>query len=444
MSSTAVVAIFIPVVLRISQNRGTSASRLMMPLSFAALISGMLTLVATAPNLVVNAELIRQGAQGFGFFSFTPFGLPLLALGIVYMLFARSLLAPRTEPPARRTVVRACSEWIEQYSLAEREKRARVSSDSPLVGKRLDELSLRSAGVNILAIERGTGFAAKMLRPTAATELRLTTSCSPMCTSPSEGIDKLWHSLKLEPLPLERDRELFRRPFSGDWRGGSHPAGRIQADRPNRARSQSSLRIRPHRHRLAARQQGGRTRTARGEAEDRRHSAADRLLVRHSQSPVRYGRHRRTEHAGGTAGRSSCRAAGAACAGRTRAGGRADDKRPGAERSGRADRLPADGAFRLRRFQQRLPLHQLEEPRPDRRHVAVLAGLAEDGRGRPRCRRGGQSGRRRRAASRAGDLVRHHRGARPVHLQYGHGRADGARGAGHRQGSREPRPIRSR
>jgi di/tricarboxylate transporter len=70
MSSTAVVAIFIPVVLRISKNRGTAPSRLMMPLSFAALISGMLTLVATAPNLVVNAELIRQGAQGFGFFSF--------------------------------------------------------------------------------------------------------------------------------------------------------------------------------------------------------------------------------------------------------------------------------------------------------------------------------------------------------------------------------------
>lgn len=101
MSSTAVVAIFIPVVLRISQNRGTAPSRLMMPLSFAALISGMLTLVATAPNLVVNAELIRQGAQGFGFFSFTPFGLPLLALGIVYMLLARGLLASRTGlPPA--------------------------------------------------------------------------------------------------------------------------------------------------------------------------------------------------------------------------------------------------------------------------------------------------------------------------------------------------------
>ena len=76
MSSTAVVAIFIPVVLLISANRGVSPSRLMMPLSFAALISGMLTLVATAANLVVNAELIRQGAAGFGFFGLRRLGCP--------------------------------------------------------------------------------------------------------------------------------------------------------------------------------------------------------------------------------------------------------------------------------------------------------------------------------------------------------------------------------
>ncbi len=127
MSSTAVVAIFIPVVLRISQNRGTAPSRLMMPLSFAALISGMLTLVATAPNLVVNAELIRQGAQGFNFLSFTPFGLPLLALGIVYMLFARGLLASKTSLPAAADRRPSLQRWIEQYSLADREKRGRIS-----------------------------------------------------------------------------------------------------------------------------------------------------------------------------------------------------------------------------------------------------------------------------------------------------------------------------
>ena len=63
MSSTGVVAIFIPIVLRIARNARIPASRLMMPLSVAALLSGMMTLVATAPNLVVHAELERHGYE---------------------------------------------------------------------------------------------------------------------------------------------------------------------------------------------------------------------------------------------------------------------------------------------------------------------------------------------------------------------------------------------
>jgi di/tricarboxylate transporter len=172
MSSTAVVAIFIPVVLRICQNTGTAPSRLMMPLSFAALISGMLTLVATAPNLVINAELVRQGEEGFHFFSFTPFGLPVLILGILYMLVARRWLAMTTDtgPPARRRP--RLREWIDQYALADRVYRMRVTSASPLAGKRLEELSLRSAGVNLLAIERTRRFGIDLIRPRAQTRLQ--------------------------------------------------------------------------------------------------------------------------------------------------------------------------------------------------------------------------------------------------------------------------------
>ncbi|MCL7667109.1 SLC13 family permease, partial [Klebsiella pneumoniae] len=59
MSSTGVDDIFIPVVLSVAMRMQTSPSRLMMPLSFAGLISGMMTLVATPPNLVVNSELLR-------------------------------------------------------------------------------------------------------------------------------------------------------------------------------------------------------------------------------------------------------------------------------------------------------------------------------------------------------------------------------------------------
>lgn len=170
MSSTGVVAIFIPIVLRIASNARIPAGRLMMPLSMAALISGMMTLVATAPNLVVHAELMRHGHEGFGFFAFTPFGLPILLLAIVYMRFARGLLTPGVAPelPARA----ALSSWVADYGLAEREHRLQLRAGSDLVGRRLDALDLRaSAGINIIAIERGSLFRRKLIQPRAETVL---------------------------------------------------------------------------------------------------------------------------------------------------------------------------------------------------------------------------------------------------------------------------------
>ena len=97
MSSTGVVAIFIPVVLGVAERIQVHPGRLMMPLSFAGLISGMLTLVATAPNLVVDSALRHGGFAGFGFFSFTPLGLVILVAGIGYMLVARRWLNVKTD-----------------------------------------------------------------------------------------------------------------------------------------------------------------------------------------------------------------------------------------------------------------------------------------------------------------------------------------------------------
>ena len=98
MSSTAVVAIFIPIVLRIAKETRLDASKMLMPMSYAALISGMLTLIATAPNLVVHEELVAAGYEGFGFFAFSPVGFAVLGLAIVYVLFvAGRLLASGTD-----------------------------------------------------------------------------------------------------------------------------------------------------------------------------------------------------------------------------------------------------------------------------------------------------------------------------------------------------------
>jgi di/tricarboxylate transporter len=173
MSSTGVVAIFIPVVLGISDRLRVPPGRLMMPLSFSALISGMLTLVATPPNLVVDGALRQSGSKGFGLFSFTPLGVTILAVGIVYMLAARHRLGVQVDNDPSENRRRNLLDLIRDYQLAGRERRFRIRPDSPLVGKMLRDLGpRRQHGANIVAIERQTRFRREFISAGAHTELR--------------------------------------------------------------------------------------------------------------------------------------------------------------------------------------------------------------------------------------------------------------------------------
>ncbi|EEG0071166.1 SLC13 family permease [Salmonella enterica subsp. enterica serovar Choleraesuis] len=172
MSSTGVVAIFIPVVLSVSMHMQTSPSRLMMPLSFAGLISGMMTLVATPPNLVVNSELLREGLHGFNFFSVTPLGIVVLALGIVYMLVMRFMLkgdAPGQQAGKRRTF----RDLIREYRLTGRARRLAIRPGSPMVGQRLDDLKLRERyGANVIGVERWRRFRRVIVNVNGVSEFR--------------------------------------------------------------------------------------------------------------------------------------------------------------------------------------------------------------------------------------------------------------------------------
>jgi di/tricarboxylate transporter len=203
MSSTGVVAIFIPVALRIAQTTGAAPSRLMMPLSVAALTSGMLTLIATAPNLVINSELARHGLAGFHFFSFTPFGLPVLVLAILYMLFARRWLVVRGSEGGSVAGRPSLGQWIEKYQLAGREQRMRVTERSPLAGKTLEELDLRgSAGVNIVAVERSQRFRRQVMRPSAKLEIRADDILLLDVFKPTIDVEAIQRQYALEVLPL--------------------------------------------------------------------------------------------------------------------------------------------------------------------------------------------------------------------------------------------------
>lgn len=174
MSSTGVVAIFIPVVLSVAARMKIPPGRLMMPLSFAGLISGMMTLVATPPNMVVNSELVREGIGGFGFFAVTPVGLAVLVLGVGYMLVARRWLGNDDGDKTRETWQRRTfRDLIRDYKLTGRARRLALRSGSPLVGHSLDELHLRARyGANVVGIERWKRFRRVMVSASGSTELR--------------------------------------------------------------------------------------------------------------------------------------------------------------------------------------------------------------------------------------------------------------------------------
>jgi len=207
MSSTGVVAIFIPVVLSVAAKMKTSPARLMMPLSFAGLISGMMTLVATPPNMVVNSELLREGFDGFGFFGVTPIGLVVLMMGVGYMLIARRWLSGensgvKKEDWQRRTF----RDLIRDYRLTGRARRMAIRPDSPLVGKTLDDLHLRSRySANVVGIERWRKFRRIMVSATGSTELRARDVLLVDMADSEISVRQFLTDEKLEPMVLRGD-----------------------------------------------------------------------------------------------------------------------------------------------------------------------------------------------------------------------------------------------
>lgn len=201
MSSTGVVALFIPVVLSLCARIGLAPGRLMMPLSFAGLISGMLSLVATPPNVVVHGELVRQGHTGLGFFSLTPLGLVILLIGIGYLLWARRFL-PVPEPcaqgtPGRRTLL----DLVRDYALSGRERRLRVAPDSPWVGHTLGELQLRTRqGATVIAIERQQHLTTRIKAADATTRIEAGDILLLDLFGATDALATLCQTQRLEPL----------------------------------------------------------------------------------------------------------------------------------------------------------------------------------------------------------------------------------------------------
>ena len=381
MSSTGVVAIFIPVVLGIANRMKVSPRRLLMPLAFAGLISGMLTLVATPPNLVVNSELRRAGLEGFAFFDFTPIGLAILALGIGYMLLARRWLGSDKHGPAvepRHTL----ADLARDYRLDERERRLRVLPGSILANQALDALRLRSEyGINVIAVERHERLRNLLLMATGNTELFVGDVLLVDLASPAIGLLGAYRELGLEPLQLSTSYYADHARELGLAEVALPPDSRL----PGKTIQQLGFRSR---HKLNVVGLRRTERRCRG-CWWTRSSPADTLLVAGSWKHI----HRlqglsrdflvlslpaEVDDVAPAANQAPFALLGLALMVALMVSGLV------LQRAGGADRLSGHGPVPLHRHGQRLQGDPLAEPGADRRHAAVRPRAAEDRRHRPR------------------------------------------------------------
>jgi len=169
MNNIASAAVLLPAVTAAGRRARVSPARLLMPLAFSTLLGGMATLLTTA-NIVSSSLLQDRGFEGFGLLDFAPIGLPLVAGGILYVAFLGRRWLP-THAPQEHLRVSPTGDLVEIYHLGQHLFRVRVPPGSYLVGRPLEESTLREIyQINLLAVERD----GKVVRsPPPSMELRL-------------------------------------------------------------------------------------------------------------------------------------------------------------------------------------------------------------------------------------------------------------------------------
>ena len=159
VSNTGTVALMLPIVVSMAAAAGTSSRRLLMPLAFASSMGGMMTLIGTPPNLIVSDTLASAGFEPLGFFSFLPVGLVTLVVGILYLLPATRMLAPKEKANEGKKGGKSLKELVKEYGVTENLFRVHIKShDSKAIGQTVVDLNIyREYGINVLELRRSTG-----------------------------------------------------------------------------------------------------------------------------------------------------------------------------------------------------------------------------------------------------------------------------------------------
>ncbi len=157
VSNTGTVALMLPIVVSMAAKGNISASRLLMPLAFASSLGGMLTLIGTPPNLVIQESLVNAGYDLLGFFSFTPVGLIAIVVGVLVMLpLSKWFLAGKDKDGGRnKQRTKSLQELVDEYHLADKLTRYLVPKNSELHNKTLLELDIQNRyGLSVMEVRR--------------------------------------------------------------------------------------------------------------------------------------------------------------------------------------------------------------------------------------------------------------------------------------------------
>ena len=164
VSNTGTVALMMPIIVSLAGASGMQSSRFLMPLAFAGSLGGMLTLIGTPPNLVIDEVLTEAGYQPLAFFSFFPVGLIVIAIGIIVLMPLSKIFLSKKQNGKKKDKAKSLDDLVDEYQLLDNLHRYIVPSKRygaadenggvmDIVGKTLKDLSIQKKyGVSIIEI----------------------------------------------------------------------------------------------------------------------------------------------------------------------------------------------------------------------------------------------------------------------------------------------------
>ena len=165
VSNTGTVALMMPIIMSVAAGSGMQSSRFLMPLAFAGSLGGMLTLIGTPPNLVIDEVLTEAGFKPLAFFSFFPVGIIVIAIGIIVLMPLSKIFLSQKQNGKKKKNGKSLDDLVDEYQLLDNlhryivpSKRTAAAIDEngqmmDIVGKTLKDLSIQKKyGVSIIEI----------------------------------------------------------------------------------------------------------------------------------------------------------------------------------------------------------------------------------------------------------------------------------------------------